>query len=31
MNKVTSWPTYYRSSMKADEIVSEMKTHRSHH
>ncbi|WP_233283444.1 ZinT/AdcA family metal-binding protein [Agrobacterium tumefaciens] len=27
MNEVTNWPTYYPSSMKVDEIVSEMKAH----
>lgn len=27
LNEVTNWPTYYPSSMKADEIVSEMKAH----
>ncbi|MGL4094428.1 ZinT/AdcA family metal-binding protein [Agrobacterium cavarae] len=31
MNEVTKWPTYYPSFMKADDIVSEMKAHRSHH
>jgi zinc transport system substrate-binding protein len=27
LNEVTNWPTYYPSSLKADEIVSEMKAH----
>ncbi|QXC49119.1 metallochaperone AztD [Agrobacterium salinitolerans] len=27
LNEVTNWPTYYPSSMKADEIVREMKAH----
>ncbi|NSZ61092.1 metal-binding protein ZinT (plasmid) [Agrobacterium tumefaciens] len=27
INEVTNWPTYYPSSMKVDEIVSEMKAH----
>lgn len=27
LNEVTNWPTYYPSSMDADEIVSEMKAH----
>ena len=27
LKEVTNWPTYYPSSLKADEIVSEMKAH----
>lgn len=27
LNEVTNWPTYYPSSLKAEEIVSEMKAH----